>query len=558
MDITISEWRNPTDTDFTSEAYVPLSAQFEDFLGRGGRFGSLHLSKSGATTHLRSSQRNGESVKTDRRKAIVMEEFPNTFMSSTQALRSFRSSTLEYLTANRPLNNPFPRQHVEAQNMIRPLIMIITETSIDSNHSARDSFTAHRLLGPDILHHLGTSVIEFNPMAPTLLTKALEMVIQKEARDSGRRRVPGLTVLQRLGEIGDVRSAIGSLEFLCLRAGDNDDWGGRVASKSRRAASSALTDMERAALDLISQREATLGLFHAVGKVVYNKREDPSFANRPSQPPDHLPQHTRLKVPDVSADTLIDETGTDPRTFIAALQENYVMSCEGHSFTDSFNNCMEALSDSDILIAERVGRFGSARDTYQNMATDALRQDEIAFQSAVRGLLFALPYPVKRVAHPSRGSKKGDAHKLFYPTSMRLSRQMEEMEDLVKRWGFQCKAKQSFRDSGVKEDLDRPNHSTQGELILERLPYIAKIRFNRDPTLDDPEVLKIARFNGTYRSTDEDLEDDELALDALNDKALMPPPAKPYRGAQAAQKETSRLNQDIERLYLSEDDIEED
>lgn len=75
-----------------------------------------------------------------------------------------------------------------------------------------------------------------------------------------------------------------------------------------------------------------------MGKVVYNKRDDfkpqaqgPDTDALP-QPPDHMPDHIRPRISQVSVDQLIDETGTDTSTFVAALHENYVLSCEGSHF----------------------------------------------------------------------------------------------------------------------------------------------------------------------------------------------------------------------------------
>lgn len=566
MSIDISEWRNPVNSDFSSEAYISMSAQFGDFLGRSGRFGSLDLSDTTANAHPPFHGQSQDLVDSKQKKAILMEEFPNTSTGTSQALRSFRSNTLQYLAGTTPPIGLQLQQQLGIQDSIRPLIMIITETSADTTTSSSESFTAHRLLGHDILHHPGTSVIEFNPIAPTLLTKALELVIQKEARDSGRRRIPGPSVLKRLGEVGDVRSAIGSLEFLCLRGGDGDDWGGRVVSKSKKNANSALTKMEKASLELLSQREASLGLFHAVGKVVYNKREEPHTANRPAQPPDHLPQHVRLKVSEVLVDTLMDETGTDPRTFVSALHENYVMSCEGNDFTDSLNGCLDTLSDSDILVSEQACRFGSARGSYQGTtATDGLRQDEIAFQTAVRGLLFALPYPVKRISHAVKGGGKNDAHKMFYPTSMRLGRQMEEIEDLVERWSDRVTARTSHSIDDDDHSPTTRTHSTQAELILERLPYVAKIQRSQPSPSVSPALERITQFNGLHVAMDEEPpedDDDDLSRVAREDKALMPPPPVPAKGAgrhHGGQDATAPLDADVGgKLYLSDDDIEDD
>ena len=554
MDLNISEWRNPVDSDFSSEAYTSMSSQFEDFITRNGTFGSLDFADFGTSTQLPSLTPESP-TSSQQRKAIMMEEYPNTFTSTSQALKSFRSSILQYLAADISQTSLQLKQHVDIQPAIRPLVMIITETSTDAATSSAESFTAHRLLGPDILHHPGTSIIEFNPVAPTLLVKALELVIRKEARESGRRRVPGPSVLKQLAEVGDVRSAIGSLEFLCLRGGDEDDWGGRVAIKSKKNAHSALTKMEKASIQLLSQREASLGLFHAVGKVVYNKREEPHSADRPSQPPDYLPQHARLKVSEVSIDTLMDETGTDSRTFIAALHENYVMSCESKDFTESLNDCLDALSDSDVLVSDRNGRFNSARKTYHGTAADALRQDEIAFQTAVRGLLFALPYPVKRSTHPVKSGGQNCSHRLFYPASMRLRRQMEEIEELVDQWSDRSRPATTLGDLNDDHNSNARIRSTKAEVILERLPYVAKIQQSKPPGAVSFEVERITQFKGFRVAIEEPLEDDDLTSDAMKDKTMMPPPPMPSMGDKD---NNVSLGEDLGKLYLSDDDIEDD
>jgi len=65
----------------------------------------------------------------------------------------------------------------------------------------------------------------------------------------------------------------------------------------------------------------------------------------------------------------------------------------------------------------------------------------MAFQVGVRGLLFNLPYPVKRqVPVPgilSRGGRiapgqgRNDAHRMFFPMSLKLWRRKEELLELV-------------------------------------------------------------------------------------------------------------------------------
>ncbi|KAI9740424.1 MAG: Cell cycle checkpoint protein rad17 [Cirrosporium novae-zelandiae] len=469
MDIGITEWKNPFASELSEKGYVSMAAQFEEFLGRGGKFGNLQIVSS--DTRHDNIQIPSENSEKENGKLILVEEFPNTFTRSSNALDSFRATILQYLAENVPENIFSQGDHSKISKT--PLILIMSETFLTISTSSADSFTAHRLLGPEILNHPGVSAVEFNPIAPTFLTKALELVLQKEARHSRRRRIPGPAVLKQIGEVGDIRSAIGSLEFLCLRGDDDGNWGGRVAAKPKRGASSntVLTKSEKVSLEAVTQREASLGMFHAVGKVVYNKRDDPSFNSHAviKRPPRHLNHHDRPKLSQVDPDTLIDETGTDTQTFIAALHENYVLSCasaDEESFIDSFNGCIDAFSDSDLL----TPTFSSNRSN----ETSTIRQDEICFQVAVRGLLFSLPYPVKRAvirntnaSGKGRFGSKGDAFKMFYPTSMRLWRAREEIEEAVEVFRYEII---TIVDDDKVEGTGRKEDGSIGEMWNEPPP----------------------------------------------------------------------------------------
>ncbi|KAK0661135.1 Cell cycle checkpoint protein RAD17 [Lasiodiplodia hormozganensis] len=431
----INEWKNPMGSDFSSDAFVSLSAQFEDFMGRS-KFGSLDFASS--------EEKSSESTRSDanRKQIVLIEEFPNTFARSSAALQSFRSSIEQYLSSSVPSLGAMFTRSADAPPPT-PIVMIISETLLSTNTAAADSFTAHRLLGPDITNHPGTTVIEFNPIAPTFLTKALELVVAKEARKSGRKTTPGPQVIKKLSEIGDVRSAISTLEFLCLRGDDNADWGNRVTFKpvKKGAKEKPMTKMEEESMALVSQRESTLGIFHAVGKVVYNKRDESADNSKLPQPPAYFPEYRRPKASEIDVDALMDELGTDIQTFTAALHENYVLSCNTGSeedTLDSINGCIDALSDADLLSPDRFSLAGSSRRAYQSLGADSLRQDEMSFQASVRGLLFNLPHPVKRSTLPpgaARGrgpsNARTNAALMFYPTSLRLWRLQEEIQGLL-------------------------------------------------------------------------------------------------------------------------------
>jgi cell cycle checkpoint protein len=341
----------------------------------------------------------------------------------------------------------------------------------------------------------------------------------------------------------------------------------------------------------VTQREATLGIFHAVGKVVYNKRGEPKATQILPQPPEHLSSARRLKVTQVDVEDLIDETGTDTQTFIAALHENYLLSCDGPSFAESLEGCIEALSESDLLnissyrgLRSNSAGIGIGRLMFNGTTVEHLRQDEASFQVAVRGLLFALPYPVKRGygATPVGGINgrqvgRMDTFKMFYPTSARIWRQIEETEGLLSSWidrdmqGDPKNASSSTKASGIgswkstntnaapsdhNDDTLVPSiiRSFRTEILLERLPYLAKIS-RRKPLPSDLD--KLTQFRGVGQSEDI-LEGDE------DEKEPPETPSKRKAGRWIVDRgmfENQRavpVEKVVEKLILSDDDIEDD
>jgi cell cycle checkpoint protein len=618
LGIEIHEWKNPTTMAYSEEGFVSITAQFEDFVGRTGRFGSLAFDDT-------SNAAQGLTPPTPSRQKqlVLVEEFPNTFTRSSSAVRSFRASVQHFLAANTPAASVFFSG--QRDDNITPIVMIISETLLSTNTAAADSFTAHRLLGPEILTHPGATVIEFNPIAPTLMTKALELVVLKEARKSGRRKTPGPQVLKRLSEIGDVRSAVSSLEFLCIRGDDDDGWGSKVAFTKPKKASKetpALTKMEQESLEMVTQRESTLGIFHAVGKVVYNKRitDDPNTGPIP-QPPNWFPEYRRPKASEVDVDALIDELGTDTHTFISALHENYILSCEGSTSEDTvdcMDACIEALSNADLLSTDRFSSDSYGRRSFQGSTADTLRQDEMSFQSSVRGLLFGLPSPVKRIApsagtmtNKGKGSVKGSAFQMYYPASLRLWRQQEELAGLldmwisraqrgelfasssrmkapeakpgtVESWRKSTPASQSIRTSTDASAPEEPpttillgsGSSARHEMLLERLPYLpvimrkSSVPFTSSMSSAIRDIKKITSFTGIgVSASEEDLDegdDDVPEQEQWTTDAPNSPVKKrklrnkiEVKGADSVSALPGIADTDVQRLVLSDDDIED-
>ncbi|OCT53466.1 hypothetical protein CLCR_09585 [Cladophialophora carrionii] len=614
MGLQVVSWHNPAVSE--SGSNNSISAQFDEFLNRGGQFGSL------AFDHDVSTGQAPEGAISSQ--ILVIEEFPATMTRSSSALQSFRAVISRFLARAKPAPAMAFRGHQSSEEISPPVVIIISETLLSSSTALADSFTAHRLLGPEILNHSFVTTMDFNPVAATLMTKALDLVVKKEARDSRRRRTPGPAVIARLAEIGDIRSAVNSLEFLCLKGDNGTEWSGTVAAKVKRSSkdNAALTETERNSLALLSQRETTLDMFHATGKIVYNKREDPRVldtrAEPPPKPPDHLMHLYTPKVSQVDIEALLSETGTDIQTFISTVHENYILSCGGDSFEVSFEGCSDILSVSDVLNPEnRPNRRGNASNpnagivlsNFQAGSSDTLRQDEISFNVATRGLLFSLPFPVHRSGAAVPGGKRGDEFKMFYPASLRLWKPMEEMHGLldmfvygdgiapsrpatsgadgpisdggVATWQSRILAEDSISTTvpqppikseppdqatwypalmGVGDEQDflpPPTTHAKDILTLELLPYRTRILSARHQ--DTTSLEKITKFKPTsYLSTAEDHaeeEDDEAMATALPHATRAGSSTASGRNA-AVTHETPSMG--VEKMYISDDDIEDD
>ncbi|KAL4783868.1 Rad17 cell cycle checkpoint protein-domain-containing protein [Aspergillus varians] len=434
LNFNILEWKPPSASEYAMKDYISLGAQFDGFLSRGHKFGSLDLDGSD------SSQTSMEgNTHTPQRRIILIEEFPTMSSRTASALATFRLSVLRYISTNAPS----VRTGYDSEAGIPPIVMIVSETFSSSDFSF-DNLTVHRLLGREIYNHSSTSIIEFNSIAPTFMFQALVLVLKKSGRQSLAKQSLTQSIIGSISKIGDIRNAIAALEFHCRGSGDQSPWNDHtVKARHTTRTRKKIPCVNSEVPEVLAQREASLGLFHAVGKIVYNKRNSDSGTDNVQFPfsPDYLHDFGRPGVSQVHVNELLDETGTDIQSFICTLHENYVPSCNGPSFTECLDGCIGSLSDSDVLCADRKGHSMSQAGLgtgfiKSGAGVDLLRQEEISYQVAARGLLFALPCPVKRqMSYADNTRRTNNSRKLFFPPATRLVRQFEETQGLLDSWG---------------------------------------------------------------------------------------------------------------------------
>ncbi|KAG0637954.1 Rad17 cell cycle checkpoint protein-domain-containing protein [Tuber brumale] len=602
MGFEVLEWKNPsgvmpTEGPDEGNAFSSgLTGVFEEFVGRAGRFGSLNMVSTAPSRNKAGGKKpvsGGSLPEADesKKKVILIEDFPNAlFTSSPAPLASFRHTIKSFLALPAPprFSPPVP-----------PLVLIISESA---NISGSGAFTAHRLLSPEILHHPLATSITFNKIAPTFMIKALSAIITQESHESRRRFGPSNPVLQALSSSGDIRSAIMGLEFLAVN-GEHGAFSEKVdfneRTKRRKASGeSSLNEVEREILNTVTQRESSLGFFHAVGRVVYNKRygDDAGDPYMPPPPKPPLPRNPyRARTSRVDLDGLMDEAGTDPQTFISGLHENYLGSCNllgglsrsDYSMEDSLIcaiSCIEGLSDSDLLASPKpyhriLGRLGGYEGGDAAVGSAGIRQDEISFQTAVRGVLLGLPTPVRRESRDT---------KMYYPTALRLWRDQEEVEGLIDLFAKRSQTGGDYGNIGG----DGTMGTDRAELAMERMPYskiILKARQQRKATTGPfnrkvfemsgkstgigvlKELEKATDLKGVAprRSEDVPSHDDHNGvaqgassdeLEAADERNKLP--SRRYNTARNHKKDGMSKELDatvrVERLVLSDDDIEDD
>ena len=602
--IQLQEWKSPSSSNYASEAFSSATAQFDEFLNRASKYGYLETAEDNI---MGIGPIKGDSMKVDKQ-AIFVEEFPlASLQGSSSALRAFRNSIVKYLATNTPTSS-LTWKNTSSTKTIVPLILLISESLLNCS-SISDVFTAHRLFGADLLTHHGVTVIDFNPIAPTLLLKGLEVISRKEAVRYQSQKYVSQSLLKKLAGSGDMRSAVSSLEFIYIQGNEDIFEGQKISSRPKHnAKSDTLSSMEKETLEVVTQREMSLGLFHAVGKVVYNKRENASDDHEVPLPPTFMPENTRSKASDVDFSTLIDELGTDINTFVSALHENYTLSCNASSAEDTLDSvvgCVDALSDTDVLLGKKdvATRY---RSSTGGGSSQSWRNHEILFNVATRGIVFSLPYPVRRSSTAKSSGKSrvagNNAFKMYYPVSSRLWRQEEDYWDLLDLFvqrnqrgelriplikaitsssqtgisgfaGLSFRPKQDQEEKAAnrgenfisgKEPMESQEQillsgdtSARYEMLLERIPYISLLhRARHSKNVYMKDLDRLARFTGIDDKGDELSESDEEVSEraAMKSKRTVKIEKESSTASAIAGLEDRTAN----RLMLSDDDIIDD
>ncbi|XP_010576382.1 cell cycle checkpoint protein RAD17 isoform X3 [Haliaeetus albicilla] len=339
LGIQVQEWINPISLDFTKEDLrnmfghdsnfhtFPSQAQaalFQDFLLRANKYNKLQML--------------GDSSENDK-KLILIEDIPNQFYRDPSSLHEIL------------------RRFVRTSRC--PLIFIISDNfSGDSNQ---------RLLFPmEILEEFCISSISFKPVAPTNMMKVLNRIAATEASMNREKNYAldrtSLELLCR-GCSGDIRSAINSLQFSSMKdcSLEKEFWSRKKRSSALKCEVAAVSKVRKKSksdtsedqeIQAIGGKDASIFLFHALGKIIYCKREPVSESEFP-QLPAHLSEHHRDTLL-IQPEDVVEKSHMSGSMFNLYLHQNYV---DFFSGIDEVVRASEYFSTADVLCSNWSSRL---------------------------------------------------------------------------------------------------------------------------------------------------------------------------------------------------------
>ncbi|NWV37004.1 RAD17 protein, partial [Grantiella picta] len=334
LGLEVQEWTNPVSLDFTNEDLrnkfgrdssfhtFPSQAQaalFQDFLLRANKYNKLQML--------------GESSENDK-KLILIEDIPNQFYREPGSLHEIL------------------RRFVRTSRC--PLVFIISDNfSGDSNQRS--------LFPTEIVEELCIVSISFKPIAPTNMMKVLNRIAAAEASMNREKNYAlDRTSLELIckGCSGDIRSAINSLQFSSMKecSLEKEFWSKKKKSSTIKCEEAGLSKVRKKSkcdtsedqdIQAIGGKDASIFLFHALGKIIYCKREAVSEAESP-QLPAHLSEHRRDTLL-IQPEDIVEKSHMSGSMFNLYLHQNYV---DFFSDIDDVVRASEYLSTADVICSD--------------------------------------------------------------------------------------------------------------------------------------------------------------------------------------------------------------
>lgn len=243
-----------------------------------------------------------------------------------------------------------------------PTVVIISDSEKGVARTAKFMFGAELLESPSV------ALIRVPKVTETMMKKRLRDVLQREGLSFSQDKLNGAVSLAR----GDIRAALNALQF-CSSAERNPH--ASVGPSQRYAENSKRSKRMRrgehrsfAVLNTVGQ-DASLGMYHAVSKILNNKRNEEGFSK-------------------YVAEDILEDARADPSSFLEFLHHNYP---DFFGDIDDVVNALGCLSQADCLLPWRQ----------DDMSRTGLW--DCAASLATRGFLFHNLNPIRTGWRPIRG-----------------------------------------------------------------------------------------------------------------------------------------------------------
>ncbi|XP_044758725.1 cell cycle checkpoint protein RAD17 [Coccinella septempunctata] len=270
MGISISEWINPVDQDFELLRGPNQANKFLEFLTTESNYTSLF--------DISSSKR-----------IVLVEDFPNIFIKQHEEFA-----------------NILDECHYKSKH---PIVFICTEVA---NNRVN---LVYNLFPQEILVKYGIAHISFNACAPTLLKTALRRAHDIVQKNKDLFQTPSSKLVDAIlsSSMGDIRCAISQYYFASLLGSKEMPTEKNITIKTGMKRKRT----EKSSSIKIMAKDETLGLFHALGRVLNPKRTDNGKLN-------------------CDFDSLITELQSQPENTVSFLFTNYI------KYFGDLRECQEA------------------------------------------------------------------------------------------------------------------------------------------------------------------------------------------------------------------------
>ena len=374
----IQEWSNPTSSreykksdddnifECDNQNYVPKDdtihyesqiKAFTNFITRANRYNILPGLEIIKEVNVPTGVKPTNHTTGDCRKIVLIEELPAFVYKD---INGFHSILRRY------------------QGSGFPLVIIQSESK-----SAGNKDNIRKLFPPEFLLESQIHNIQFNAISPTNMLKSLTSVAMIESSNGNKGfRIPDKVSLTALSTSvnGDIRAAINALQFACSN-GDNTNVSKQFAGYTTLGSSGTNSESKKKALKdqsyqknkgdndgslaEIGGKDPTIDLFHAIGKVLYCKREEEDNGIKSlSKDKDLLPRkfhNPRGNITYARRGLKIDPEEllnhipmSTPASFAAFLHQSYLDFFGGENGIHEVADAAESLSYADPFFNEWV------------------------------------------------------------------------------------------------------------------------------------------------------------------------------------------------------------